>query len=215
MQQAAIAVGAHIILMDLGPNLGSINRAALIAADYVVVPLAPDLFSLQGLRNLGPELQLWREEWQRRLQESSGKVSDEFRVPPSVNMKLIGYIVMQHAVRLDRPVQAYERWVRRIPGEYQRAARGARSPSTPEDVAVESGPHFSIADDPSCIALLKHYRSLMPLAQEARRPMFALRPGDGALGGHTENVRQAARDFKAISTELIKRCAPELAQHIA
>jgi cellulose biosynthesis protein BcsQ len=46
MQQSAAEAQSEVILVDLGPNLGSINRAALIAADYVVIPLAPDLFSL-------------------------------------------------------------------------------------------------------------------------------------------------------------------------
>ncbi len=55
MQQAGIERQADVILMDLGPNLGAINRAALIATDFIVVPLSPDLFSLQGLRNLGTD----------------------------------------------------------------------------------------------------------------------------------------------------------------
>ncbi len=65
-QKAAHATGASVILVDLGPNLGAINRAALIASDYVVVPLSPDLFSLQGLRNLGPTLRRWRGQWEQR-----------------------------------------------------------------------------------------------------------------------------------------------------
>ena len=48
--------GADLLLIDVGPNLGALNRAALVAAQDVVIPLAPDLYSLQGLRNLGPTL---------------------------------------------------------------------------------------------------------------------------------------------------------------
>ncbi len=54
MQQAGEKFGADLILADHGPNLGAINRVGLISADYVVIPLSPDLYSLQGLRNLGP-----------------------------------------------------------------------------------------------------------------------------------------------------------------
>ena len=54
VMMATHQIQADIALIDVGPNLGAINRAALIAADQVVLPLAPDLFSLQGLRNLGP-----------------------------------------------------------------------------------------------------------------------------------------------------------------
>lgn len=42
MQQAAESHQADLILVDLGPNLGAINRAALISSDSVVVPLSPD-----------------------------------------------------------------------------------------------------------------------------------------------------------------------------
>ena len=66
--QAAEAQDARLVLIDVGPNLGAINRAAMIAANYVAVPLAPDLFSLQGLRNLGPTLRDWRREWGGRVQ---------------------------------------------------------------------------------------------------------------------------------------------------
>ena len=48
MEQAARGHGADLILIDVGPNLGAINRAALVSADHVVIPLAADLFSLQG-----------------------------------------------------------------------------------------------------------------------------------------------------------------------
>lgn len=49
-QMAAKQVSADIILLDVGPNLGAINRSALIASDYVAIPLGADLFSLQGLQ---------------------------------------------------------------------------------------------------------------------------------------------------------------------
>jgi len=73
LQQGAEDRQAQVVLMDLGPNLGAINRAALIASDYVVVPLGPDLFSLQGLHNLGPTLRVWRKGWSERLTKSPGK----------------------------------------------------------------------------------------------------------------------------------------------
>ncbi len=39
-----------LILIDIGPNLGAINRSVLIATDYVVIPLGADLFSLQEIK---------------------------------------------------------------------------------------------------------------------------------------------------------------------
>lgn len=190
MQQAASMHDAEIILLDLGPNLGALNRAALIAADYIAVPLAPDLFSLQGLRNLGPTLRRWRKEWQERLDKNP--VAD-LKLPTG-RMQPVGYIVLQHSVRLDRPVQAYNRWIARIPQVYRNAVLGE---SGNGDIAVTNDPH--------CLALLKHYRSLMPLAQEARKPMFHLKPADGAIGAHLQAVQSAQRDFVALAHGIAER----------
>ena len=64
---AAHEMNVDIVLTDVGPNLGAINRSALIAADYLVIPLAAGLYSLQSLRNLGPTLKQWRSGWADRL----------------------------------------------------------------------------------------------------------------------------------------------------
>lgn len=190
LQKAAVLHHAELILMDLGPNLGAMNRAALIAADHVVIPLSPDLFSLQGLRNLGPTLWRWREEWHERLQKNP--VED--LALPLGTMLPVGYIVLQHSVRLDRPVRAYDRWIARIPEVYRTDV--LRKPG---------GGNVVIAQDPYCLALLKHYRSLMPLAQEAHKPMFHLKPADGAIGAHVQAVHTAYQDFAVLAREIAKR----------
>ena len=51
--EAGKDVGADLVVIDVGPNLGALNRAALVAAEDVVIPLAPDLYALPGLHNLG------------------------------------------------------------------------------------------------------------------------------------------------------------------
>ncbi len=189
LHESAAQQNTHIILMDLGPNLGAINRAALIAADYVVVPLSPDLFSLQGLKNLGPALRRWRQEWQERILKNP---EPSLRIPAGA-MQPIGYIILQHAVRLDRPVQAFQRWIARIPETYH------------QEVLDEAGFQFQgkdIESDASCLALLKNYQSLMPMAQEARKPMFALKPADGAIGSHVYAVRNTYTDFKKLAQEI-------------
>jgi cellulose biosynthesis protein BcsQ len=195
--QAAECQGAKLVLIDVGPNLGAINRAAIIAARQVVIPLAPDLFSLQGLRNLGPTLRRWRSEWEERLKKNP----DPELLLPAAEMRPAGYVVMQHAVRLDRPVQAYGRWLKRIPQEYRKAV-----------LAEAEQPAFSVEHDPHCLHMLKHYRSLMPLAMEARKPMFALKPADGAIGAHMQSVQSSYRDFEFLARAIAARTGIEMPQ---
>ena len=186
-QKAAEKLHAEVVLLDLGPNLGAINRAALIASDYVVIPLAPDLFSLQGLKNLGPSLRTWRQEWSDRKTRNP---EPKLELPGGL-IRPIGYVVLQHAIRLDRPVRAYDRWMARIPEVYA------------IHVTDQAGtPGLTVGEDSNCLGLLKHYRSLMPMAQEARKPMFHLKAADGALGAHVKAVAGAHEDFKALAQKI-------------
>jgi chromosome partitioning protein len=195
IEQAAQQRDAALVLLDVGPNLGAINRAALLAAEHVVIPLAPDLYSLQGLRNLGPTLRRWRDEWQERHARNPVK---ELSIPLGT-MAPAGYVVLQHAVRLDRPAKAYDHWMSRIPAVYREAVLHE---------AADAAPAVSV--DAHCLAMLKHYRSLMPLAQEARKPMFFLRAADGALGGHAQAVLDCYRDFRTLARQIARSCGVAL-----
>lgn len=178
-----------LVLFDVGPNLGAINRAALLAADYVITPLAPDLFSIQGLRNLGPTLQRWRRSWRDRLNVNPDPTLDL----PAGSVEPLGYIVMQAGVRLSRPVRAYERWVARLPNEYAKAMLGQDE----HDLTFDT--------DTACLGVMRHYQSLMPLAQDAQRPMFHLRPADGAIGAHMDAVRRCGDDFRRLAQRVLAR----------
>lgn len=187
IQESAARVQADIAIIDVGPNLGAINRAALLAADTVLIPLAAELFSLRGLSNLGPRLREWRDQWQKRvLPDAPGQIE-----LPRGRMEPIGYVVMQPAMRLNRPVRAYERWLQRIPIVYSYAVLG-KGLTSPDDRSHE-------------IATLRNYQSLMPLAHDARKPMFDLRPSDGALGATADFVRRCYEDFEALALDIAAR----------
>lgn len=177
---------ADISLIDVGPNLGAINRAALIASDQVCLPLAPDLFSIQGLKNLGPTLREWRAVWSELTKKAPTGLS-----MPKGSMSPIGYVVMQHGSLDNRPVKAYKRWMDRIPSTYKTAVLNETDTAPP-----------TIASDPHCLSLLKHYRSLMPMAMEARKPIFFLKSADGAIGAHIEAVRNCYEDFQDLAKKI-------------
>lgn len=186
--------GAKLVLIDVGPNLGAINRSALIASDQVVLPLAPDLFSLQGLKNLGPALREWRAVWSDLLPKAPPDIS-----VPKGTMAPMGYVVMQHSIRETRPVKAYIRWMDRIPAVYRQAVLDEVPGITPD-----------IAEDPCNLSLLKHYRSLMPLAMEANKPMFFLKAADGAMGAHIDAVKACYQDFLTLARRIAAEAGIEM-----
>jgi hypothetical protein len=49
---------------------------------------------------------------------------------------------------------------------------------------------------------LKHYRSLMPMAMTAHKPMFLLKEADGARGAHLEAVQACYDDFYQLARRI-------------
>jgi cellulose biosynthesis protein BcsQ len=189
MKEAAERCDSDLVLIDVGPNIGAMNRAALVAADFVVIPLGADLFSLQGLRNLGPTLRDWRAGWQTRRK---GKIPAGLSIP-SGQMQPLGYVLLNPSVRENRPVKSYLKWANRIPGTYAKEVLGQEY-------------NESLADgDPNRLAMLKHFKSLMPMAQDARKPMFHLTAADGAIGGHSSAVQDCKRQFSELANRILNR----------
>ncbi len=185
IQSAGRTTKANLALVDVGPNLGAINRAALLAADFLLIPLAADLYSLQGLKNLGPSVSQWRERWG----VMKAMVRTEFELPPG-KIGPLGYVMLQHAVRADRPAKWYQKWLDRVPDVYRTAVLG------------EGAGQGVLAGEDHCLATLRNYRSLMPMAQEARKPMFDLTPADGAIGSHAQLVRVCESDFRNLAQKV-------------
>jgi hypothetical protein len=44
------------------------------------------------------------------------------------------------------------------------------------------------------------------MAQEAQKPMFALKPADGALGGHAAAVRECYKAFRLLTLQIASKC---------
>ncbi len=173
-----LAQSANIVLLDLGSNLGAINRSALSVADYVVVPLIPDLFSVQALKYLGASLRKWG------IQRLG---------------KMLGYVIFQQPILLYRGTNTYPKWMMQIPNVYHHAILNDSEEKM-----------FSLKDDPYCLKIFKTYYSLIPLAQEARKPIFHLKPADGALGAYGDIIPTAYREFQQLALKIAKGAGIEV-----
>ncbi len=184
---------AEIVLIDVGPNLGAINRAVTISSDYIIMPVASDLFSLQGIKNLGSTLYQWKEQWKQRKEHKPRDLSTSI---PENAAHPIGYIVMQYSAKESRPVKSYLKWANRIPNIFRSFVLGL------PDSHVES-----VDSDENCIALLKHYRSLAPMSMESHKPIFLLKPADGAIGAHVYAVQRSYEEFKLLTQKILDKCS--------
>ena len=46
----------------------------------------------------------------------------------------------------------------------------------------------------------------MPMAQEVRKPMFMLKPADGAIGAQQQGVTECYKDFKTLAKRILDVC---------
>ena len=193
IQNACEKQEAKYALVDVGPNLGAINRAALLACDYIITPLSPDLFSWQGLRNLSA-LTTWRKDWEKRKANYDETVKNNNSVVPLPNgdLKLLGYVPMRFAIHSAKPVKSYQRWLSLMPGAFAELQKSASVPK-------------SVDDDPNCLGMLKDYHSLMPMAQEHKKPMFNLTPADGAFGAHYTHAQNCRENFEELAEKIINK----------
>ena len=192
IDESALRWNADIVIIDVGPNLGAMNRAVLICSDYVIIPVASDLFSLQGIKNLGTTFSEWRIGWQDRI--GRNPKPDSLKVPDG-KMHPVGYIVMQYAAKESRPVKSYLRWADKIPNVYERYML---------DISVPS--NKTIENDVNCLGLLKHYYSLAPMSMEAHKPIFLLKPANGAIGAHVQAVQRSYLDFQRLTLKILSAC---------
>ena len=56
-------VKADVVLYDMGPNVGALNRSVLLDCDFFITPVAADLFSLRALTTVGRSVAKWIKDW--------------------------------------------------------------------------------------------------------------------------------------------------------
>ena len=64
------------IIIDCAPALGSLNRAALIAADRFISPVGNDMFSLAGMSNVAQWIGRWKTHWENALEHMDAADKD-------------------------------------------------------------------------------------------------------------------------------------------
>jgi chromosome partitioning protein len=183
LQAAAEAHSADLVLLDLASNLGAVTHTALRATDFLVLPLRGDVFSVHSLISAASILRSWR-------QQLAGDPSTEKRMEPA------GYIVLQD---LHFNLQVGETnslpVLQRI---YYESLLGTATEASPP------------GEDPLCLGILPDFQGLVSMAQEARKPIFYLKPADGAGGSHLKAAHMAHGLFKQLARRLAGRVGVEI-----
>ncbi len=85
------AFAYDFVLFDTSPSLGALNKVIISTSDGVLVPCAPDMFSLYGLQNIGRSLSKWKQEFDTVFRLISAEKRSRF---PDHFVQLLGYAIV-------------------------------------------------------------------------------------------------------------------------
>lgn len=188
--QSAEKVEAEVVLVDLGPNLGALNRAVLGGSDYVIVPVAPDLFSIRGTENLGNKLAKWRKEWDQCNSAWNGSIQI-----PKGRPSFLGYVMQQHNIRNNASgmTQGWQIFGNRLESAIQKQIVDRLAPLG----QVQNNPTNSFN-----LGKIPNLHSLIPYSLEARKPIFHCTGSDGLRGAHIGSARDSKKLFIPIANAI-------------
>lgn len=188
----AESVDADVVLLDLGPNLGSLNRSVLASSDYFIVPISPDLFSIRGTENLGNKLVSWRNGWNQCNTEGA-----EIGFPlPAGCPTFLGYVKQQHNVRnnIDGMTRGWNIFGEQIEDTVQQNIVQRLDPL---------GQVHHWPDGTFDLGGIPNLHSLVPYSQAARKPVFDCTSSDGLTGAHIRTARDTEYHYSPIVQKIM------------
>jgi len=190
-----------LIVYDVGPSLGALNRSILIGVDYFMAPMGCDIFSLIGIENIASWINQWRSYYDQAysqvtshhettLQEYAGQV----RATSNVMARFVGYTVQQYITKTIRSEK-------RATGAYE-----AILEKIPKEISDSLGPFIAPPLEIGDVRLgdVPHMFSLVPLAQTAHTPIHKLTGREGLSGGQYQQQRQYQDFIRALAESLMR-----------
>ena len=195
IKKIANANNIDYVLVDVGPNLGSLNRSVLLSCDYFFVPLVPDLFSLRGLENIGITFKKWIDDWtnaKNRFIESNESLTIDLQNGKPV---FAGYINQQFNIYRGVETKAWKHWSAQVPQIIEEKLISKLREIDENMVLDLNNGSYKLGN-------FKSYHSLAPKSQQMKKPIFEL-SGPGIVGIHKENSLKCKADFEKLAKKII------------
>lgn len=184
----------ELVIFDVGPSLGALNRSVLIGTDRFVTPMAADLFSLYALDNITEWIDSWTSDYSAAIEatiRANRGLPGVASLPPSSGIEhgFAGYTVQQYVSKRTgsevRSVAAYDQFKLQIPDRARLLSKYASKTVT----------------DPA-LGVVPNMFSMIPLAQSVHAPIMELSPKDGVRGAQVSQQRAYSDQLEEIGLTL-------------
>ena len=188
-----------VILFDVGPSLGALNRSILLGCDNFITPMGTDIFSLLGIRNIAKWLTdaivTYTHAIERCEQRSPGGFV-KYNIPknPSISNGFAGYTLNQYLTKskggIRQATDRYEEIIAKVPNEIKKL--------------LENFGSLGIDDNAAKLGDVPHLYSLIPLAQTRAAPIIELSGKDGIVGSQYKMVENYSNLLAGIGDRFTK-----------
>lgn len=188
-----------IIVFDVGPSLGALNRSIILSCDYIVTPFGCDIFSLLGIKNISDWIKKWDAQYMSSVRDGISENPTAFNnytliKDTSKKHRFLGYSVQQYVSRQfktgPRPVKSYDEIMRKIPATVKDAMADLTA--------------LGLNEEDMELGHIPYLYSLVPMAQAAKAPMHTLEYADGVVGSQYGQVKDFSLLMSKISDKLLK-----------
>jgi cellulose biosynthesis protein BcsQ len=184
-----------LVLIDMGPSLGALNRSVLLAVNYFIMPLSVDIFSLMAVENIIKSFTNWKTALEDAIVRHNRAEGYNFQIQDvdvTWNLKFAGYVMQQYKAKKKAGV-------RQAVGAFERIIEKQKTE------IIELCKFFDL--DPVRVDLgeIPTLSSVVPLSQQAHAPIFDLSSKDGIVGSQYTRVSEAADFFHTIADKVYKR----------
>jgi hypothetical protein len=187
-----------LVVFDVGPSLGALNRTIILAADYIITPFGCDIFSLLGIKNISQWIKTWSKQYGQAVKDAIEETPHIFTDYPIVQdttskFRFVGYSVQQYVTRKFkagfRPVKSYDKIMSQIPA------------TVAEAMDFLKPPQLSVTNLE--LGHIPFVYSLVPMSQSSKTPIFSLTGSEGLAGSQYSQVKSYADLMLQISDKVL------------
>lgn len=188
----AESVGAKIVLVDVGPSVGSLNRSILLSCDHFVIPVSCDLYSLRALKSVRESLEGWLDDW-GTIANLSSNLRGANLLPGEP--KFLGYLTQHFNIYRARATIPFEEWEKKI------------APRVTNEVVAQLSRRDLVSAPKSLHKLgqIPSFHGLIPFSQKYGLPVGSLRGQPDVNSGYNAKIAEADALFRDIAREVARR----------
>ena len=154
--------------------------------------MMPDVFSVQGIENLGIMLEKWKQNWKNTGKALSGDTESKYVL--SGEGLFIGYILNSYNVYAKHPIKDHLHWAEGIPQKVK------------QYLSLKHGKNGLVEKSwENPLGLIQDYGTLPAKHQETGTAIFDLDPESVAKKhqGTIQNIEKSKKEFKDLSENVL------------